>query len=164
VNLLWAPVLLSMSVTVGAVTPTPIVAGSAVDIRIGAVLASNTGQEFDPRLVALHHQLSALFPYTSYRLVKQQKERVRPGGKVGFDIPGGRYLLVIPKGLKNERVSLRVMLIEGTRPVVDTALTLRNHATFLVGGPRHKEGVLIISIGADVIPGPADLAVPTSTQ
>jgi len=163
VSLSWAPVLLMLSVTAGAVTPTPTAAGSAVDIRIGAVLASNNGQEFDPRLVSLHRQLSVLFPYTSYRLVKQEKQRVRPGGKVGFDIPGGRYLLVISKGLKNGRVSLRVMLIAGTRPVVDTALTLRNHATFLVGGPRHKHGVLIISIGADTVPGTA-AAVPTSAQ
>jgi hypothetical protein len=163
VSLGWAPVLLLMSVTAGAVTPTPTAAGSAVEIRIGAVLASNSGEEFDPRLVSLHRQLSVLFPYTSYRLVKEEKQRVGPGGKVGFDIPGGRYLLVTPKGLKNGRVSLRVMLIEGTRPIVDTALTLRNHATFLVGGPRHKQGVLIISIGADSIPGTA-VTVPTSAK
>ena len=128
-------------------------AGAAnVEVHIGAVLASNSGQEFDPRLVALHKQFNVLFPYTSYRLVKEQRMEVPWGGKVGFDIPGGRYVLVVPREFKNDRVSMKVMLIDGERPIVDTTLSLKNHATFLVAGPRHSEGVLILSIGADTLP------------
>jgi hypothetical protein len=124
----------------------------AVEVRIGAVLASNSGQEFDQRLASLHSQFNTLFPYSSYRLVKEERHQVPWGGKVGFDIPGGRYVLVVPKEFKNERVSMKVMVIEGARPIVDTTLSLRNHATFLVGGPRQAEGVLILSIGADALP------------
>ena len=127
-------------------------AANAVEVRIGAVLASNSSQEFDARLAAMHRQFNTLFPYTSYRLVKEERQRVPWGGKVGFDIPGGRYVMVIPREYKNDRVSMRVMVIEGSRPIVDTAVSLRNHATFLVGGPRQPEGVLILSIGADTLP------------
>lgn len=136
--------------TASSVSSTPMV--NAVEVRIGAVLASNSGQEFDARLASLHRQFNVLFPYSSYRLVKEQHQQVPWGGKVGFDIPGGRYVLVIPREYKNERVSMKVMLIEGSRPIVDTVLSLRNHATFLVGGPRQPEGVLILSIGADTLP------------
>ncbi len=125
---------------------------NAVEVRIGAVLASNSGNELDARLASLQRQFDTLFRYTSYRLVKEERQRVPWGGKVAFDIPGGRYLLVIPREFKNERISMKVMLIEGSRPVVDTALSLRNHATFLVGGPQQHEGVLILSIGADTLP------------
>jgi hypothetical protein len=135
---------------VAAATTNP--PANAVEVRIGAVLASNSGKEFDARLASLQRQFDTLFPYTSYHLVKESRQRVPWGGKVGFDIPGGRYVLVIPKEFKNERVSMKVMLIEGSRPIVDTALSLRNHATFLVGGPRQHEGVLILSIGADTLP------------
>lgn len=127
-------------------------AANAVEVRIGAVLASNSGQEFDARLASMHRQFNTLFPYSSYRLVKEQRQRVPWGGRVGFDIPGGRYVLVIPREYKNDRVSMKVMVIEGSRPIVDTALSLRNHGTFLVGGPRQHEGVLILSIGADTLP------------
>lgn len=123
---------------------------AAVEIRIGAVIASNSGRDFDPRLVALHKQFNALFAYTSYHLVKEERQRVAWGGKAGFDIPGGRYVIVIPKEYKNDRVAMRVMVIEGARPIVDTALALKNHATLLVGGPRQPDGVLILSIGADL--------------
>lgn len=123
----------------------------AVEVRIGAVLASNSGKEFDARLASMHHQFNTLFPYSSYRLVKEQRQRVPWGGRVGFDIPGGRYVLVIPREFKNNRVSMKVMVIDGSRPIVDTALSLRNHGTFLVGGPRQRDGVLILSIGADTV-------------
>ena len=126
-------------------------AANAVEIRIGAVLASNSSQEFDARLASMHRQFNTLFPYTSYRLVKEERQRVPWGGKVAFDIPGGRYVLVIPREYKNDRVSMKVMVIEGSRPIVDTSVSLRNHATFLVGGPRQHEGVLILSIGADTL-------------
>ena len=127
-------------------------ATNTVEVRIGAVLASNTGTEFDQRLAAMHRQFNTLFAYTSYHLVKEERQQVPWGGKVGFDIPGGRYVLVIPKEFKNERILMKVMVIEGSRPMVDTALSLRNHATFLVGGPRQQEGVLILSIWAGTLP------------
>jgi len=148
--------LVGMPVTLAAQEELPNVvsspASNAVEVRIGAVLASNSGKEFDARLASLHRQFDTLFPYSSYRLVKEERQRVPWGGKVGFDIPGGRYVMVIPKEFKNERVSMKVMVIEGSRPIVDTFLSLRNHGTFLVGGPRQHEGVLILSIGADMLP------------
>jgi len=125
---------------------------NAVEVRIGAVLASNSGKEFDARLASLHRQFDNLFAYSSYRLVKEVHRQVPWGGRVDFDIPGGRYVLVIPKEYKNDRVSMKVMVIEGSHPIVDTVVSLRNHATFLVGGPRQHEGVLILSIGADTLP------------
>lgn len=136
------------AVAVATGSPPP----NAVEIRIGAVLASNSGKEFDQRLASLHRQFDTLFPYSSYRLVKEERQQVPWGAKVGFDIPGGRYVLVVPKEFKNDRVLMKVMVIEGSRPIVDTALSLRNHATFLVGGPRQHEGVLILWIGAGTIP------------
>jgi hypothetical protein len=124
---------------------------SAVEVRIGAVLASNSGKEFDQRLTSMQRQFNTLFAYSSYRLVKEQRQQVAWGERVGFDIPGGRYVLVIPKEFKDNRVLMRVMVIEGSRPIVDTALSLRDHGTFLVGGPREHDGVIILSIGADMV-------------
>jgi len=124
---------------------------NVVQIRIGAVVASNSGKEFDSRLAPLQRQFITLFPYSSYRLVKEERQQVPWGGKAGFDVPGGRYVLVVPREFKNDRVSMKIVVIEGARPIVDTVLSLRDHATFLVGGPRQPDGVLILSIGADML-------------
>lgn len=68
--------------------------------------------------------------------------------EAGFRLPGRRYLLVMPRQYKEGRVALNVMLVQGARTLVNTAVTLRNNGTFLVGGPSHQDGVLIIAIGA----------------
>ena len=124
---------------------------NAVEVRIGAVVANNASNEFDPRLVSLHKQFNRLFPYSSYHLLKEEKQRVPWGGRAGFDIPGGRYLIVVPKEYRDDRVAMKVIVIDGAKPIVDTAISLRNHATLLVGGPRQPDGVLILSIGADAM-------------
>jgi hypothetical protein len=72
-------------------------AGETVSLRVGCVLASNTGQEFDQRLVELRPRFNRLFRYTSYALVKEKREKVTLGGKLVFEVPGGRYLMVLPK-------------------------------------------------------------------
>ena len=123
-------------------------AGDVVELKIDTVLATNSSQEVDQRLGEMKRQLDSLFRYSSYRLVKEESRRARWGDPTSFNIPGGRYLQVIPKSYKDNRVSMRVMLIEGDRPTVDTELILRNGWVFFVGGRRHQEGVLIISIGA----------------
>ncbi len=123
----------------------------AVEVRIGAVVASNSGQAFDQRLIALQRQFTSLFAYSSYRLIREERRRVAWKREAEFSLPGGRLLLVMPREYKDGRVALSLMLAHGTRPLVNTALALRNHGTFLVAGPHHEDGVLIIAIGASTV-------------
>jgi len=119
-----------------------------VEVRIDTVLASNAGKTFDPALARLKRPFRGLFPYSSYRLI-QGERRVMPWRREEqFLLPGGRYLVVMPRGIHDDRVSLGVMLIQGTRPLLNTVLSLKNRGVFLVGGPRYGDGVLIIAIGA----------------
>ncbi|MBI3768596.1 MAG: hypothetical protein HY271_08890 [Deltaproteobacteria bacterium] len=121
-----------------------------VAVTVGSVLATDGGQpEFDPRLVAMKPQFDSLFRYSSYRLMKQERRVLDWGQGASFDIPGGRYLVIAPKELRDSKVSMQVMLLEGGRPLVDTSVALRDHGVLLVGGPKQLEGVLIVAIGAD---------------
>ena len=92
-----------------------------VAVSVGSVLATDGGQpEFDARLVAMKPQFDSLFRYSSYRLMKQERRALDWGQGASFDIPGGRYLVIAPKELRDARVSMQVMLLEGGRPLVDT--------------------------------------------
>lgn len=124
-------------------------AGGTVEVSIGSVLATDVGQEFDVRLTAMKPQFESLFRYSSYRLMKQERRAVEWGASASFDIPGGRSLVVAPKELRDSKVSMKVMLLEGGRPLIDTSVALRNHGVLLLGGPRQQEGVLIIAVGAE---------------
>jgi hypothetical protein len=123
-------------------------AADRVVVQIGTVLATNTGHNFDSHLAAMRQQFENLFRYTSYQLVKQESRDVGWGDPASFEIPGGRYLRVVPKAARNDRLSLNVTLLQDSRLLIDTDFTLPNHGTIMVGGPRYQEGVLIIWIGA----------------
>jgi len=121
-----------------------------VSIHVRTVLAADSAAGFDSRLGNYRRQLHQLFHYTSYRLVKEEDRHTPLGNPNIFEIPGGRYLEVLPMQLKEDRVRLRVLLIEGTSPPpLDTDFTVPNHGNIWVGGPRNPDGVLLISIGAE---------------
>jgi hypothetical protein len=141
--------LAAWAVLAGLLVPRAGVASDSVAVTIGSVLATDAGREFDQRLVAMKPQFESLFRYSSYRLMKQERRMIRWGGGESFDIPGGRYLVVAPKELRDSKVAMDVMLLEGGRPLVDTTVALRNHGILLLGGPKQQEGVLIIAIGAE---------------
>jgi hypothetical protein len=67
-----------------------------------------------------------------------------------FPVPGQRQLLIQPTGFRDGRVSLDVMLMEGRRMLLNTALKLKDGGEFLVAGPQHEDGVLFLAIGASI--------------
>jgi hypothetical protein len=119
-----------------------------VEVRIDTVLAGNSGKGFDPALRPLKQPFRALFPFSSYRLVQGERRLAVWRREEQFMLPGQRYLVIIPRGVQGDRVSLSLMLIQGSRPLVNTVLSLKNNGTFLVAGPRYNDGVLIFAISA----------------
>jgi hypothetical protein len=45
-------------------------------------------------------------------------------------------------------LALKVRLLAGEKPLLDTTVKLREGGNFLLGGPPHEGGVLILSISA----------------
>lgn len=137
-------------VAILAVLPLAAVADAQerVALEVGTVLATNSSEQIDAQLAAVRGQLQRLFPYTSYRLVKQEKSDVSCGNPASFEIPGGRHLEVTAKDTRGGRVALNVALMKGRHELLRTDLTLGKRGTIMVGGPRYENGVLIIWIGA----------------
>jgi hypothetical protein len=118
-----------------------------VQITIKTLSASNQGNEFDARLAPLEKQLKAL-NYRSYRLLKEETQTARWQGNANFEIPGGRLLAVRPQEVTNNQLSLRVQLKQGNKPQLETTVRLNNGGNFILGGPPHEGGVLVLSISA----------------
>ena len=115
-----------------------------VQLKIGTILASDESQCFDPKLSGMKNQLKVL-QYRCYRLIKEETQKVPWKANALFDIPGGRSLVVVPEEYRDNRISLKVSLLGGDKPL-DTTVRLRNRGNFLLGGPPHEGGVLILSI------------------
>ena len=120
-----------------------------VEVRIGAILASNQNDEFDARLKGLEKQLRVL-KYRSYRLLTDESENIPRNGNKVFEIPGGRSLMVTPQEFQDNRIALQVRLTDGKKPLLDTTVRIANKGNFILGGPPHEGGVLVLSISAAV--------------
>ena len=118
---------------------------SAVQLIIGTILASNESEDFDSKLSKMKNQLEVI-KYRSYRLIKEESQKVPWLGNAAFEIPGGRTLTVVPQEYRNNRLALKVRLQDGEKPLLDTTVRIRNRGNFLLGGPAHEGGVLILSI------------------
>jgi hypothetical protein len=140
----------SMLVLCAVATRFALADDEAVALHVRTVLATDSGTDFDARLDGYRRQLRGLFRYSSYRLVKEEDRHCAFGRSNNFEIPGGRYLEVLPVQFREDRLKLRVLLIEGTSPPpLDTDFTVPNRGNIWVGGPRNPDGVLLISIGAE---------------
>jgi hypothetical protein len=129
--------------TLGAAEKQP----DAVRVSIGTILASNQNDDFDVKLKGMEGQLKVL-KYRSYRLLKNESQTVPWRGEKVFEIPGGRSLTVMPEEFKDNRVSVKVRLTQGQKPVLDTTVKIPNKGNFILGGPPHEGGALVLSISA----------------
>ena len=118
-----------------------------VQVTIRTILAGNQSDEFDSRLNAFQKQLKVM-KYRSYRLLKEENQTVPWQGNATFEIPGSRSLAVSPQEFRDKQISLKVRLQEGEKPLVDTTVRLQNKGNFILGGPPHEGGFLILSISA----------------
>jgi hypothetical protein len=123
-----------------------------VELHIETVLASNSSKEFDARLQKLKPLLVRTFRYSSYRLVQEIRQQARWGEEIKVALPGERYMQVTPKAYERHRISLQVMLHEGTNPasLLNASLSFPDSGTIFFAGRKLKDGVLIIRIGATV--------------
>lgn len=134
-----------------------------VMLRIDEVIAADTNEGIDERLLPMGLRLESLFRYTTYRLVSHQVGRTECGRMIAFTLPGGWIVHVEPNSVDDDMIAMELMLFQGARPMMTTDLKLRNHGTLIVGGPRYQQGMLIIPIGADAVeipmpPGPEPIA------
>lgn len=118
-----------------------------VRVTIGTILASNQNDEFDAKLKPMEKQLKVL-KYRSYRLLKDESQDVGWRTNGVFEVPGGRSLTVAPQELRNNRIALKVRLTEGQKPLIDTTVRIPNKGNFILGGPPHEGGALVLSISA----------------
>ena len=144
---LLRPSLLSSLVLVAAYANGAENSMKSVQLKIGTILASNQSDQFDARLKPMEKQLKVM-KYRSYRLLKEDSQSVPWNDSATFEIPGGRSLAISPQDSKDKQIALKVRLTEGTKPLLDTTVRLQGRGYFLLGGPPHEGGALVISISA----------------
>jgi RNA polymerase sigma-70 factor, ECF subfamily len=122
----------------------------------GALPAGLTpvGGEGDERLTAFMPKLPELFRYKQYASLARYRAEVPVGTEQTWAIAGDRTLEVLPESVSGDTVRMRLKLRRGNVNEVVTNIQASRGSPAVIGGPKYKNGVLIIIVWANANPQP----------
>jgi hypothetical protein len=123
-------------------------AASRVGVQISVVHATDSESGIDPRLDALASSFR-YFKYKGYRLLSTQDAQVSIGEDHSFPIEGSRRLKVTLISTDDSRARVRVEMSGSDGKLLDTTVSINRGGTFIVAGPKYKDGILMLPVRAD---------------
>lgn len=133
----WAPVALAAD----AKLP------SRVSLSVLVVHATDSESGVDPRLSALASSFR-YFKYKGYRLLSQQSSDLGVGAAGTYNVEGGRKVKVTLLSMDETRCKLRVEMSNEEGKVLDTTVNINRDGTFIISGPKYKDGILMLPLRA----------------
>lgn len=130
-----------------AAAPAAEVTAGKVNVAVSVVFATNAHSRVDPRLSQLTRHLSHL-RYTGYELLNTESLSLAQDKPQSFQLEGGRKLTVTLLGRDDAKARLRVEIAGGSGKLLDTTLSVNRNGTFIVAGPKHKDGILVLPLTA----------------
>ncbi len=119
-----------------------------VDLSVHVIYATETHNRVDPKLDKLQKYLRHL-RYTGYELLETQRVPLTSRGAETFSIAGERKVSVELLSRDEEKARMRVKIIgKKGQKLLDTTLSVPRNGTFIVAGPKYKEGILVLPLTA----------------
>jgi len=134
---------------------TPVAAQQIVLFGTRVVLASDTppppGMRLAPagpdeRLQSFLPKLRQLFRYKEYTSLERYRAEVPVGSTQRWPVPGDRQLEVTPESVRGATLKLNVRLTRGSLTEVTTNIQTQSGNPAVIGGPRYRDGTLIIIV------------------
>lgn len=129
--------------------PNPARAAQGERVRVQVMLVHATPGEtyMDPALQRWGRHLRHL-RYDSYELIERRRAALVPQGSRDFEILGDRQISVSLLSKNERNARLRVQMYRRGQKLVDTTVTVNRNGTFIMAGPAHKNGILVLPITA----------------
>lgn len=121
----------------------PIARKVAVEVMV--VYATNSGDRVDPELRSVMQQLR-FTRYRSFTRLETHDASLRAGEESAFTIAGGRRVKIELITHDAEQAKIRLRMFNDGGKLLDTTVSIHRNRSFMVAGPRHEDGVLIIPI------------------
>lgn len=133
--------------------PTPLVDGprtpvQRVQVELMVVHATNAHTNVDAQLEPLLPHLKFL-NYTGFTVVGDNKRSLGLKQDADFTVVGGRKVNVELLDRTEREAKIRVrMFNDAGEKLLDTTVSIHRNKSFIVAGPRHDGGVLILPVTA----------------
>lgn len=118
-----------------------------VNVQMLVVHATDSEQGIDPRLQSYASSFR-YFKYKGYRLLSTQDADLAVDADASFSIEGGRRVRVTLLSRDEANARVRVEMSGGEGKLLDTTVKINRDGTFIVGGPKYKDGILILPLRA----------------
>ncbi len=119
-----------------------------VQTRLRIFEASNVGTGIDSSLRDMGDQFKSLLSFSSYRLLKEETVVLRPAQPAIIPLHAGRSMELLLTGQNRNVAEVRVKIKREQTDVLDTKVRLSPGRTVSIGGPKHGQGVIIITLSA----------------
>ncbi|MEO0605477.1 MAG: hypothetical protein AAF211_28865 [Myxococcota bacterium] len=123
---------------------TPAPKSGKVEVSVMVVHATDKG-EVDPRLEPLKRQLE-IMRFEGFKLLSHDRDKLSDGQATTVSVVGGSKVRVKLIDRTNAQARVRIELYRDNDKRLDTTVRINRNRTFLVGGPKHQEGVLVFPI------------------
>ena len=133
------------------VIPTLAQALTGLNVNVEVIKADRNSKEIDPQLKDLVKELGPLLNFSGFSLLKKTETRLNLKQIQELILPSNRMLELQFLEFADNKARLHVRIIEEEKESFRSILLLVDKGSVLIGGPPHKDGVLLLRIGATFI-------------
>ena len=117
-----------------------------VRLEMMVVYGTTINSAVDPQLRPLMRYFRN-YKFTGFSLLDSQQSRLYDKSAKTFSIEGNRKVTISLLSHTDKKAKLKVVVLEGkNKKILDTTININRNGTFIVAGPKHKEGVLFLPI------------------
>jgi hypothetical protein len=118
-----------------------------VNIEVMVVHASNTHNRVDPSLQPVMQHLRFL-SFKGFKMLSKDAKGIGVGQDHTYSVAGGRRVKIKLLERDVKRAKIRIEMYNAKRKILDTTVSVHRNKSFMVAGPKHEGGVLVLPLTA----------------
>lgn len=119
---------------------------AAVNLEMIVVYATDSNTAVDPQVRPLMKYFRN-YKFTGFSLLDSQVAKLNDNTARTFPIEGNRKVTITLLSHTETKVRCKVTIVEGkNKKILDTTININRNGTFIVAGPKYKDGVLFLPI------------------
>ena len=118
-----------------------------VNIEVMVVHASNAHNRVDPALQPVMQHLR-FTNFKGFKMLSKEESGIGPSQDHTYSVAGGRRLKVRLLERDAKRAKIRIEMFNAKNKILDTTVSIHRNKSFMVAGPKHEGGVLVLPLTA----------------
>ena len=120
----------------------------SIRLEMLVVHATTANKAVDPQVRPLMKYFRN-YKFTGFSLLDSQTAKINDNSARTFEIEGNRSVTITMLSHTEKSAKLKMVIVEDKgKKILDTTVNINRNGTFIIAGPKFKEGVLFLPISA----------------